>query len=193
MAELITGYGVEQEDAEVQETESAVQYLTFQIADEMFAVDILDIKEIIEVSLMTPVPMMPDFIRGVINLRGKVVPVIDLAARMQRGQSPMNKRSCIVLVRIPLSADTSQSVGLLVSAVNEIVEIEADHIQPPPSMGDGVDTAFIKAMGRIDDAFFIMLDTDRILSRDEVSQIEQLRTQHTSNTGFLTAESAGTE
>lgn len=192
MAELITGYGVSQEEEMVVEHLTVSQYLTFQIADELFAVGILDIKEIIEVSQMTPVPMMPDFIRGVINLRGKVVPVVDLAARMQKGKSALSKRSCIVLVEVTGTADQPQSVGMLVDSVNEIVEMEQSHIQPPPVMGEGIDTSFIKAMGRIEETFFILLDVDQILSKDEVMQIEQLK-QHHQVTSTPTVEKSDTE
>jgi chemotaxis signal transduction protein len=141
MAELITGYGVDHDEAALEHTEEAfTQYLTFYIAGKTFAVGILDVNEIIEVSEMTDVPMMPEFIRGVINLRGSVVPVIDLAARMSRGQSEISKRSCIVLVEINRPDGSQQAIGMLVDAVNEIVEIEQANIQPAPNMGDGINT-----------------------------------------------------
>lgn len=193
MAELITGYGVEQEELAESQAEILTQYLTFQIAEEMFAVEILDIKEIIEVSRMTPVPMMPEFIRGVINLRGRVVAVVDLAARMQRGQITLSKRSCIVLVEIPISHGRRQAVGMLVDSVNEIVEMEKSHIQPPPVMGEGINTDFIKALGRIDEFFFILLDIDHILSREEVGQIEQLSKQHKANMTALATDISDSE
>lgn len=174
MAELITGYGIEQDEVSVQAAKQLSQYLTFQVADEMYAVEILDIKEILEIGRMTPVPMMPEFIRGVINLRGRVVPVIDLAARMHKGQSPVSKRSGIVLISVTPKQGPPQAVGMLVSAINEIVEMEPDHIQPAPDMGQGVDTGFIKAMARLEEGFFILLDVDHILSHEEVCQIEQL-------------------
>lgn len=194
MAELITGYGVEQEEHSEHQTETYNQYLTFQADREVFAVDILDIKEIIEVSQMTPVPMMPNFIRGVINLRGRVVPVIDLAARMRREPSRIGKRSCIVLVDIGLKAgNKGQVVGMLVDKVNEIVEIEQNHIQPSPDMGDGIDTRFIKAMGRIDESFFILLDIENILSHEEIGQLEQLKQRHPASMTAPTMEQSDSE
>lgn len=178
MAELITGYSIELEEVKESNDETSAQYLTFLIAGETFAVGILDVNEIIEVSEMTDVPMMPEFIRGVINLRGAVVPVIDLAARMERGRSELNKRSCIVLVETPLSDNQYQVVGMLVDSVNEIVEIEDDHIQPAPAMGDGIDTSFIKAMGRVDELFFVLLDIENILSSEQIGNLEQLKSFH---------------
>lgn len=174
MAELITGYGVEREELLEYVEENVTQYLTFLIATKTFAVGILDVNEIIEVSEMTDVPMMPDFIRGVINLRGNVVPVIDLAARMGRGQSELSKRSCIVLVEINKQDGGSQPIGMLVDAVNEIVEIEQSHIQPAPNMGDGINTDFIQAMGRVNDLFIILLDIDHVLSTEQIGQLENI-------------------
>lgn len=179
MAELITGYDVDNENAALEHIEESVtQYLTFFIAGKTFAVGILDVNEIIEVSEMTDVPMMPEFIRGVINLRGSVVPVIDLAARMSRGQSEISKRSCIVLVQVKRADGQCQSVGMLVDAVNEIVEIEQSNIQPAPHMGDGINTDFIQAMGKVDELFIILLDIDHILSTEQLGQLEQIASSH---------------
>jgi purine-binding chemotaxis protein CheW len=175
MAELITGYGVDREDLALEHIEETfTQYLTFWVAKKTYAVGILDVNEIIEVSEMTDVPMMPDFIRGVINLRGSAVPVIDLAARLSRGQSDITKRSCIVLVEINRPDGMRQPIGMLVDAVNEIVEIEQAHIKPAPNMGKGVKTDFIHAMGKVDDIFIILLDIDHVLSHEQIDQIEQL-------------------
>ncbi len=175
MAELITGYGVDREDTALDHVEETfTQYLTFLIAGKTFAVGILDVNEIIEVSEMTDVPMMPEFIRGVINLRGSVVPVIDLAARMSRGQSQINKRSCIVLVEINRPDGSRQAIGMLVDAVHEIVEIEQANIRPAPNMGEGVNTSFIQAMGKVDELFIILLDIDHVLSTEQIGQLEQL-------------------
>ncbi len=175
MAELITGYGVDRDEKALEHVEETfTQYLTFQIAGKTFAVGILDVNEIIEVSEMTDVPMMPKFIRGVINLRGSVVPVIDLAARMSRGQSEISKRSCIVLVEIERNDGERQAIGMLVDAVHEIVEIEQANIRPAPNMGEGVNTSFIQAMGKVDELFIILLDIDHVLSTEQIGQLEQL-------------------
>ncbi len=148
------------------------QYLTFSVAKERFAVDILDIREIIELSLMTDVPLAPDFIRGIVNLRGSVLPVVDLAVRLGRGGAELTKRSCIVVVEV--SGKQRQNVGVLVDEVNEILEIDAEHIQPPPNFGEEVKTDFIRAMGRVDETFIILLNINKILSLDDLAQLERL-------------------
>ena len=148
------------------------QYLTFSVAKEKFAVDILDIREIIELSLMTDVPLAPDFIRGIVNLRGSVLPVVDLAVRLGRGEAVFTKRSCIVVVEV--KGERSQNVGVLVDEVNEILEIPPDCIQPPPNFGEEVKTDFIRAMGRVDESFIILLNIDKILSLEDLHQLEQL-------------------
>ena len=153
--------------------EEATQYLTFFVAEERYAIAILDVKEIIEVSQMTRVPMTPDYIRGVINLRGSVVPVVDLRARLGKGRSELTKRSCIVLVEVDTS-NGRQPLGMLVDEVNEILEIPASHMQPPPDFGTDIRTDFIQSMGRVDDLFMILLDINHVLSLKELSQLDKL-------------------
>lgn len=157
------------------ETEDAVQYLTFIVDSERFAIGILDVKELIEVGNMTQVPMTPDFIRGVINLRGNVVSVVDLASRMRRKTSQLTKRSCIVLVEVSMDDGESQMIGMLVDQVNEILEILPAQIQPAPNFGTDIRTDFIKAMGRVDDEFIILLDINHVLSVDELSSMDKVR------------------
>jgi purine-binding chemotaxis protein CheW len=174
MGELITGLGSGLQADQATAEEDYTQFLTFLIGRETFAVGILDVNEIIEISEMTNVPMTPDFIRGVINLRGSVVPVVDLSARLGRGQSEISNRSCIVLVQILADQETSQTIGMLVDEINEIVEITGSNIQPPPNLGDDINTDFIQAMGRVDETFIILLDIDHVLTREELGQIGQL-------------------
>jgi purine-binding chemotaxis protein CheW len=149
------------------------QYLTFMLAGELFAIGILAIREIIEYSSLTAVPMMPACVRGVINLRGAVVPVMDLVARFGRPSSAITKRSCIVIVEV-VSADDGrerQVVGLAVDAVNEVLDIAPSDIEPPPSFGAHIRSDFIHGMGRIRGKFVIVLDVDRALSMDEIEQL----------------------
>ncbi len=153
--------------------EEATQYLTFFVAEERYAIAILDVKEIIEVSQMTRVPMTPDYIRGVINLRGNVVPVVDLCARLGKGRSELTKRSCIVLVEVD-TRNERQQLGMLVDEVNEILEIPASHLQPAPDFGTDIRTDFIQSMGRVDDVFMILLDINHVLSVEELSQLDKL-------------------
>ena len=152
---------------------SPSQYLTFLVSKERLGININDVNEIIEISNMTRVPMTPDYIRGVINLRGSVVPVIDLSARLGHQSSDIGKRSCIVLVEV-FSDDGMQSLGMLVDQVDEILEIPAENIQPAPEFGSNIRTEFIQAMGRVDDDFIILLDISRVLSVTELAQLQQV-------------------
>ncbi len=158
---------------EVVTEEEASQYLTFFVAKERYAIDILDVKEIIEISQMTRVPMTPEYIRGVINLRGSVVPVVDLCARLGKERCDLTKRSAIVLVEVE-SRGERQMIGMLVDEVNEILDISASNLQPPPDFGTDIRTDFIRAMGRVDDVFMILLDINHVLSTDELSQLQHV-------------------
>ncbi len=162
-----------QRDTSLAAQEQAGQYLTFLIGDESFAVSILDVKEIIEITNVTHVPLTPDFIYGVINLRGNVVPVIDLSARLKNRRAEISKRSCIVLVAVETS-EAFQLIGMLVDEVREILEIPVTNIQPAPDFGADIRTDFIQAMARVDDVFIILLAVNRVLSLEELSQLDAL-------------------
>ena len=152
----------------VQKEES--QYLTFLLGSEMFAIDILGIKEIIEYGSLTSVPMMPDFIRGVINLRGAVVPVVDLSARFGREASTVTRRTCIVIVEAAHEGE-AHDIGVLVDAVSEVLEIPDAEIEPPPSFGAKVRADFISGMGKVKDRFVIVLDANKVLSVSELATL----------------------
>ncbi len=149
------------------------QYLTFVLGGEMFAVGILNVKEIIEFGNLTEVPMVPAFIRGVINLRGAVVPVIDLAARFGGKPGVAGKRTCIVIVEVA-DGDTRHDIGIMVDAVSEVLEIPAAEIEPPPAFGARIRTDFIAGMGKVDGRFVILLDVDRVLSVDEIATLADI-------------------
>lgn len=149
------------------------QFLTFQAGDETFAIEILDVKEIIEIEAITQVPMMPAFIAGIINLRGRVVPVIDLSKRLGRRLSAITKKTCIVLVEVN-HQDSSQTIGMMVDEVNEILEIDEHHTQPPPDFGTDLPTDFIRAMGRVNDKFMILLDVNHVLSVEDITALSSL-------------------
>jgi len=146
------------------------QYLTFMLAGETFAIGILAIKEIIEYSSLTEVPMMPACVRGVINLRGAVVPVMDLLARFGRAPSATTKRTCIVIVELSAGGER-QVVGVVVDAVNEVLDIDPVDIEPPPAFGARIRTDFIQGMGKVKGKFVILLDVDHVLSLDEISNL----------------------
>lgn len=150
------------------------QYLTFMLAGEMFALGILNIKEIIEFGTVTAVPMMPPFIRGVINLRGRVVPVVDLAVRFGRDATSVARRTSIVIIETRSDDENSethgesQDIGIMVDAVNEVIEISAEEIEPPPAFGAGVNLEFIHGMAKRDSGFVIVLELNRALSVNEM-------------------------
>jgi purine-binding chemotaxis protein CheW len=146
------------------------QYLTFQLGGEMFAIGILAIKEIIEYGTLTTVPMMPNAVRGVINLRGAVVPVMDLQARFGKPSSEVGKRTCIVIVEVNTETQR-QVIGVVVDAVNEVLDIAASDIEPPPAFGARIRSDFIQGMGKVKGRFVILLDLDRALSVEEIETL----------------------
>lgn len=149
---------------------AGAQYLTFQLEREVFALDIRSVREIIQVGPMTHVPLMPGFVRGVINLRGAVVPVVDLQARFGRPPAELGKKSCIVIFDAQREGDRVE-LGLLVDAVSEVIDIPADQIEPPPSFGASVQRDFIQGMGKLDDRFVIILEPDRALDIDDMARL----------------------
>jgi len=144
------------------------QYLTFSLAGEMFGVGILNVKEIIEFGNLTEIPMMPAFIRGVINLRGSVVPVIDLSARFGGKSAAAGRRTCIVIVEVA-DEDTRHDIGIMVDAVSEVLEIPGREIEPPPSFGARIRADFIFGMGKVAGKFVILLNIDQVLSVEEIA------------------------
>jgi purine-binding chemotaxis protein CheW len=146
------------------------QHLTFMLGGEMFAMGILTVKEIIEYANLTEVPMMPACIRGVINLRGAVVPVVDLAVRFGRQAAAVTKRTCIVIVEVTANAER-QVVGVVVDAVNEVLDIPATEIEPPPSFGARLRTDFIQGMGKVNNKFVILLEVNHVLALDELADV----------------------
>ena len=149
---------------------SPAQYLTFLLGGEMFAVGILNIKEIIEYGSVTEIPMVPPFIRGVINLRGAVVPVIDLASRFGGKRSEISRRTCIVIIEV-VDQDFRSDIGILVDAVSEVLEIPASEIEPPPSFGAKIRADFIFGMGKVSGKFVIILNIDKVLSVEEIAML----------------------
>ena len=149
------------------------QYLTFTVGREIFGIDVLAAKEIIEYEQITVVPMMPASIRGVVNLRGAVVPVIDLSARFGAGTTEAKKRTCIVIVEMA-QLEAGQSMGLLVDSVNQVVDIATAEIEPPPSFGARIRTDFIDGMGKLNGKFIILLNLEHVLSMDELAAMAEV-------------------
>ena len=151
-------------------TQEPQQYLTFMLGGEVFAIGILHIKEIIEYGQLTTVPMMPTFIRGVINLRGSVVPVIDLSVRFGRAPVEVTRRTCIVIIEIN-NGDEHQDIGVVVDSVSEVLEIPASQVEPAPAFGAKIRTDFIQGMGKVNERFVIILNVLNVLSVEEMSQL----------------------
>ena len=158
------------------------QYLTFMLGAEMYAFGILRVKEIIGYGSLTAVPMMPQCIRGVINLRGAVVPVMDLAARFGQPARDVGKRTCIVIVEVEPEAEADagadaaagaerQVIGVVVDAVNAVLDIDAAQIAPPPAFGARIRSDFIEGMGKVNGAFVILLDARKVLSAAEIGAL----------------------
>ena len=146
------------------------QYLTFMLGGEMFAIGILGIKEIIEYGGLTEVPMMPPCIRGVINLSGAVVPVMDLSARFGKPSTALTKRTCIVIVEVEAHGER-QDMGVVVDAVNAVLEIPSSEIEPAPAFGAKIRTDFIKGMGKVNGKFVILLDVNSVLSVEDIGAL----------------------
>src|SRR5690554_516128 len=162
------------------ERDEGQQYLSFQLQGEAFAIGILHIKEIIEYGQVTAVPMMPRFLRGVINLRGAVVPVIDLNARFGREPSSIGRRTCIVIVEVA-SGDESQVLGMVVDTVNAVLDLPGDALEPAPAFGASIRTDFIAAMGKLEQGFLIILNLSRILSWEDFVALQRFESQKDSH------------
>lgn len=143
------------------------QYLTFMLAGETYALGILAIKEIIEYTEITDVPMMPSYLRGVINLRGAVVPVVDLSVRFGKPANAVSKRTCIVIIEVGMAGER-HDIGLVVDAVNAVLEISSDDIEPAPAFGTNLRTDFIQGMGKVNGKFVILLELDHILAFEDM-------------------------
>ncbi len=155
------------------------QYLTFVLGGETFAIAVVGIKEIVPYINLTAVPMMPNFIRGVINLRGSVVPVVDLAARFGQGTSTMTKRTCIVIIEVGIN-DEKQDIGMMVDAVSAVLDVASDQIEPAPAFGARIRTDFISGMAKVGGKFVIILNIDYVLSVEEMTLVAGVRRESVS-------------
>jgi len=158
------------QEAHLKPQDTALQYLTFSLGEEVFAMDIRTVREIIQYGPMTTVPLMPPFVRGVINLRGAVVPVIDLQARFGRQAAEVSKKTCIVIFDAQREGERIE-LGLMVDAVSEVVEIAPDQIEPPPSFGGVVKRDFIRGMGKMGSKFVIVLEPDKAFDIEDMARL----------------------
>lgn len=159
-------------DKKSQENQGAMQhegkYLTFSMGPENYGIGIKKVKEIIGMIPITSVPQTPDFFKGVINLRGKVIPVIDLRIRFGMDQAEYTERTCIVVVEVPVKAST-QLVGVVVDAVSEVVNIKGEDIEETPSFGANLDSDYILGLAKISGSVKILLDIDRTLCAEQIN------------------------
>ena len=149
------------------------KYLTFSLANEEYGIGILKIKEIIGMLPITTVPQTPAFVKGVINLRGKVIPVIDLRLRFGMAGIDYTERTCIIVVEIAGQVSTVQ-IGIVVDSVSEVLNVKADDIEDTPAFGTKLDTDYIMGMAKLDGGVKILLDIDRVLNAEEISAIENV-------------------
>lgn len=141
--------------------------LTFSLGSEGYGVSILKVKEIIGMMHITPVPRTPSFVKGVINLRGKIIPVVDLRSKFNMDEKEYNERTCIIVVEVNLN-NTQRLLGVVVDMVSEVVSINSGEIEPPPQYGTKLDHNFILGIGKIKDRVVIIIDIDEIFLQDDV-------------------------
>ncbi|MRR58202.1 MAG: chemotaxis protein CheW [Deltaproteobacteria bacterium] len=148
------------------------QYLTFKLQDEVYAVDVANIREILDFTTVTKVPRTPDFMRGVFNLRGSVVPVIDLKHKFGMPLTDKTVNSCIIVMELSIDGETV-IIGSLADAVQEVLELEPGQIEPAPKIGTKLNTEFIRGIGKHNDLFLIILDIERIFTFDDIAVLHE--------------------
>ena len=156
------------------------QYLTFKLGEEVFALEVANVREILEFIPITKVPRTPDFMTGVINLRGSVVPVTDMRLKFGMSETEKTVNTCIIVVEVNIDGEKAL-LGALVDSVQEVFELEAEAIEPPPRLGLGMKTEFIEGMGKRDNQFVIILDIDKVFSMEELDIAQGMSTQPLEN------------
>ncbi|MGK0290586.1 MAG: purine-binding chemotaxis protein CheW [bacterium] len=155
-------------------TSENTQYLTFSLDSDAFAVDIAQIREVLEYTKITKVPQTPEYMPGVINLRGSVVPVIDLRLKFQMSKTEMTVDTCIIIVDVEIDGER-KLLGALADAVQEVMDMSEDQIDPPPKLGTQLNTNYIKGMGKYNDQFIIILDIEKVFSNQELSSLQDVK------------------
>ena len=152
------------------------QYLTFRLDSETFALDITKVREVLDFTTVTKVPQTPDFMMGVINLRGSVVPVVDMRLKFRMSKTEATVNTCIIIVEIELDGEITV-LGALADSVQEVLELDPDQIEPPPRIGTRLKTQFIRGMGHRDNQFIIILDIDKVFSAEELAVARETDTE----------------
>jgi purine-binding chemotaxis protein CheW len=153
------------------EVKKALQCLTFKLAEEIYAIDVGKVKEVLDFTKITKVPKTPDFMRGVINLRGSVVPVVDMRLKFGMSVTEKTVNTCIIVMEVNLDNETTV-IGALADSVQEVIDLEPNQIEPAPRIGTRINTEFIKGMGKHEEEFLIILDIDKVFSQDEITQVK---------------------
>jgi len=148
------------------------QYLTFRLGAESFGIDVLKVREILDLISVTKVPRAPEYMLGVINLRGSVVPVVDLRKRFGIESGARTKDNCIIVLEIAFGEELAK-VGIIGDMVEEVVDLKSEQVEPPPKLGSQLRTDFIVGMGKQGDDFIILLDIDKIFSAEELSLVQE--------------------
>jgi len=149
------------------------QYVTFSLGDEMFGVEVSRTKEILSMTPATKVPQTPDYLLGVINLRGQVVPVVDMRLKLGIPAGEETEETCIIVVEVTVD-DEVVTVGALADAVKEVMDISENQVEPPPRLGTRLKTEYITGMGKTDDEFIILLNIDRVFNDDELILVQEV-------------------
>ena len=157
---------------ETKELLETSQYLAFKLEAEIFAFDISKVREVLEFTAVTKVPKTPGMMKGVINLRGSVVPVIDMRIKFGMGETEKTVNTVIIIIEIELDEEKTM-IGALVDSVEAVIDLDTEHIEPPPKIGTKLNTEFIMGMGKLDDQFIIILDIESIFSSDELELVQQ--------------------
>ncbi|WP_022664970.1 chemotaxis protein CheW [Desulfospira joergensenii] len=147
------------------------QYLSFKLDEEIYAMDINNVREVLDFTQMTKVPRMPDFMRGVINLRGGVVPVVDLRLKFGMEKTEINVDTCIIIIEVSFDSEETL-LGIMVDSVQEVMSLEPDQIEPAPRIGTRLKTEFIKGMGKKDNDFIIILESRKVFSAEELAVVQ---------------------
>lgn len=147
------------------------QYLTFKLDDEVFALDISQVREVLDFTTVTKVPRTPDFMRGVINLRGNVVPVVDLKLKFDMPRTEKTVNTCIIITEVNVGGEKTV-IGALSDSVQEVMDLDPENIEPAPKIGTTLRTEFIKGMGKRNDKFVIILDIDNVFSEEEMAMVQ---------------------
>jgi purine-binding chemotaxis protein CheW len=155
----------------VAELTETTQYLTYKLGEEVFALDIAKVREVLDFTTVTKVPRTPEFMRGVINLRGSVVPVVDLRLKFGMSRTERTVNTCVIIVEVTADGETTV-LGALADSVQEVIELGPNHIEPAPKIGTKLNTDFIRGMGKKDERFIIILDIDKVFSVDELVQVK---------------------